>query len=391
MHFRFCIRLAVATIASFVFLSGSAWAALIEAEGVAAISSGGIKLARQSAIKDALRQASMQAGLSFEAADLVTPVGVMVTSSRMRAERDLTQPAILREWTEGDFFHVIVQVDNAQPGSARIPAPTYKKKIVATPFNVRKSLQLEDIDEISSSFPRELSHRLENSKKFLTKVSKFAFPAEAGAINPGIEAIRQISALQDSQFVISGEILDAGSGAEGGYWGLFETRKRRFEVEIFIHDGFTGALIARHRLNTFATGEHQIGRDKPFGSSAFFATNFGKAIDAVLNSTVEMIKIELEALPFAARIIRIEGEKAYLNAGATSALLPGDTLAVYRLKDQLPVIGLNGASEYGIPEMPVATLTINQVQPMFSIGEISLPMKDVKIREGDFARFESVK
>jgi hypothetical protein len=368
-------------------------AATIEAEGVAKVNAGGMELTRQSAIRDAVRQASMQtSGVMIETTEKVTPSGSSTTSSRVRTDINLGKPTIVREWTEGELFHVLVRIDAVQPDTPITREhPSYKKKIVATPFHIYKSRQVTDLDDIANGFPRELVRRLENTGKFLTRISKYVFSVEPSRTAiPDINAVKELSGTNDSQFVVSGEILDAGSESEGGALGFFETKKRRFEVEIFIHDGITGAQIAHHRLFRSATGDVIVGRDKPFGTSAFFSTDFGKAVDAMFDSAVALILTELDALPFTAKISRIQEEKIYIDAGATSYIAPGDTLSVYRLKDELQISGSGTNSRYSAPETPIATVTINQVQPLFSIGELSVSPKSAKVRSGDYVRFESL-
>jgi len=54
--------------------------------------------------------------------------------------------------------------------------------------------------------------------------------------------------------------------------------------------------------------------------------------------------------------------------------------AVNTLGAQLPL---------GIPESPATTITITQVQPLFSIGELAVDPAKVNIQVGDLVRSES--
>lgn len=376
----------IATI--LLLLSLPLQAAAIEAEGIAVIDAGGIEQARQMAIRDAVRQASMQGGASIESAELVSAGGVAYESSRMRGTDDMNKVRVLREWRDGDFLHVLIRADS-QPAAAT--SRGYKKKIVATAFTVYKSLQVEDLDDIWNGFPRELLRRLDSTNKFLPKVSKFSLPADARGVpfEAGGESIRQLAQQTESQFVISGGILDAGTSTDSKWLGLSETRKRRFEVEVFVHDGMTGALVGHHRIERAIAGEVKVGSDKPFGSAAFFATEYGRNVDWVMQELTSAILADLERLPFTAKIVRMHGGKIFLDAGASSLLAPGDKLVAYRRKDEPAVTALVVNAEYGVPEAPVATLSITQVQPLFSIGELSVDAKSSGLRVGDLVRFET--
>lgn len=385
--------LAAALMVAFLLAPGLAsHAATVDAEGMASIDGRNLEQVRQAAIRDALRQASIQAGARVESAELVTAGGLALESSRMRGTEDLSNVTIMREWQDKDLFHVRIRAENNASAGQPATSRSYKKKIVAAPFNVNKTGQVDDIDDIWSGFPKELLRRLESTHKFLPKVSKFSLPADARgvAVEPNGEHVKQLALLNESQFVVSGAILDAGTSVDRAWFGLSVTKRRRFEVEIFVHDGLTGALISHHRLDRAMEGEVKVGNDKPFGSAAFFATDYGRNVDWVMQALTKAILADLEPVPFTARIVRISGGKIFLDAGASSLLAPGDKLVAYRKKDEPAVIGLSMNAEYGMPEAPVATVSITQVQPLFSIGELSLDAKSVNLRVGDLVRFETV-
>lgn len=196
---------------------------------------------------------------------------------------------------------------------------------------------------------------------------------------------RRIAADNDSQFVISGGVVDASSFTAGGMFGLFEHAVRRFELEPFVHDGMTGAMIARHRVLETAAGDVRIGGGHSFGSAAFTASSYGQAIARALASAANLIAADLEHLPFMAKIIDVSGKRVYIDAGGTSLLAPGDQLVVFH---RGPALYGDGAASCGPAETPVATLSITEVQPTFAAAEVDPSAVAPAIASGDLVRFE---
>lgn len=376
--------------AALVLLASPLRAAIIEAEGVAAINPVGVERARQMAVQDAKNQVSMQAGVEIEMASIVTPRGVPLESSRIRPTATIGKVTILREWQTGDNFHVRISANVESSEQVLAGSLKYKKKIAATPFVIRKSFVTDDIDDIGKGFASELLRRLDNGNKFLTKRSAYVLPSNSYGPSQDGAAVMHLATMYDSQFLIAGEIVDAGESFEGGYFGVFQHKKRRFEIEVFLYDGLTGTLISRHRIEKFAVGDVAIGRDKPFSSASFLATNFGQAIGQAIDTAAEMISRDLESLPFTARVIRIADGRFYIDAGGTSLVAPGDKLVAYRLRREFPVAGFGSGTEYGITETPVATVSIVQVQPLFSICALPANAKGATIELGDLVRFDFI-
>ncbi|MDP2786296.1 MAG: flagellar assembly protein T N-terminal domain-containing protein [Sulfurimicrobium sp.] len=407
--------------ALFSFFFTTAWADTIEAEGVAVIDAGGMDKARQLAVQDAVLQAEISYAAKVESASTTSLNGVNRESLRVTPAARAINYTVLREWTDDSLMHVQIRAQIAPQEAAcgsKQGTGKYKKKVAITRFNTSNSLQVEDINDIWNGYPLELLRRLDADSVAVPVNLSLSLLSSLREPNPDApanqEIIRHIAAQTGSQFVISGVILDAGIGKESlrPYWGWqgnesgrrFElglpwssvaagvkpsASERRFEVEIFLHDGLTGAAIARHRNAALSNGNVAVGRDKPFASAAFFGTDFGQNVKHVLETEVVAIKQELACLPFMATIVRLEGRKAYIDAGRTSRLSPGDKLMVYHRDPDSAVNTLGAKLLLGIPESPATTITITQVQPLFSIGELAADPAKVNIQVGDLVRSES--
>lgn len=357
---------------------------------MAPIDNGGIEYARRAATEDALRQASLQLGAVVANAEQTTSSGAIVQSGTVRPLVQMERYSVVREWHDGRSLHVLVRADDQAAAPAAASSRMYKKKILITPFVVSKPVQVTDLGDVVFGIPRNLSDRFMQSGRFQPRVGKYALPQAGTEAGPAqiASAVKQLAVENDSQFVLAGEVNDAGAVDEKG---LFTSRTvRNFEVRAALYDGLTGALLAEHRIHRSADGDTVIGADRPFGSAAFFSTGFGKAIDSALRSLAVDVAGDLEALPFTAKIIRIENGKVVFDAGATSAVQPGDNLVAYRRKAEWHIGGhVQGA--FDSAEAPAATVSVVQVHPAFSIGELLAEPGSSSLKPGDYVRLHSSK
>ncbi|WP_435627572.1 flagella assembly protein FlgT middle domain-containing protein [Candidatus Ferrigenium straubiae] len=274
--------------------------------------------------------------------------------------------------------------EGAQEGAARAA----KRKIAFAQFDVANTLHVDDINNIYDGLPLALASRLEASGEFLAAYSGCSIPAEAGDAQR--EVIIGAAAESGAQFLVSGVVVNAGTKQEKGYLGtpIGGGAKRHIEVELAVYDGLTGNRLMLRRLGEQAQGEVRVGNDKPFGSSIFFETEFGQATNRLLDLAVKDIRATLEKMPFSANIIRVEGKKAYLDAGSDARLKAGDQFVVY-VRDAAPVVGLKGAV-LGATDRAADTLTLTEVQPQFSIGELTEEAVKLGIGAGNVARIDPV-
>ncbi|MBD8532983.1 MULTISPECIES: flagellar assembly protein T N-terminal domain-containing protein [unclassified Massilia] len=363
-------------------------AAPAEAEGVAAIADGGLARARQAAIRDALEQLGLRSGARVDVAAGASTRGKAFESSRVQAAADFDRYTVLREWQSGQLLHVRIAVkeEDARP---RVGANlAYKKKIVVTPFRVRRSPQLDDVDDIATRLPQELLRRMGASGKFLGKESPYVISPGVSGPSSDTAAVRRLASMYEGQFVISGEIVDAGNYEQPAYYGLVKKDARRIEIALYVHDGLTGVLVARRTVLVEQVGERRVGRDKPFGSASFAATPFGGAILRALDDGIAAISADIGALPFMAKVVQVQGERIFIDAGSTSSVAPGDQLVIYRADPRQQVYGADPLVPLGAVETPVGTLSVVQVQPGFAIGTVMPPGAAKQVSAGDMVRFD---
>lgn len=275
----------------------------------------------------------------------------------------------------------------AQAEGAEGAAHPVKKKIALVQFDVANTQHVDDISNIYDGLPMALAGRLEASGEFLTAYTGRSIPPEAGEAQRG--AVIQIAGETGAQFLISGVVVNAGTKQEKGYLGtpIGGTTKRHIEVELAVYDGLSGARLLQHRFDEQAQGDAmRVGHDKPFGSSLFFETELGQAMNQLLDLAVNDVRAALKNVPFSAHVIRVDANKVFLDAGSDSLLRPGDQLVVY-VRDTAPVVGLKG-SVLGVTDRAADTVTLTQVQPQFSSGVLSEEAAKSGIKAGNIARID---
>jgi hypothetical protein len=110
-----------------------------------------------------------------------------------------------------------------------------------------------------------------------------------------------------------------------------------------------------------------------------------------MKSLTKGIRTDLACMPFTAKItdIDIDNNKVYIDGGAASRVAPGDKFIAYhsarRIQSEPASRGLLGTQA-----IPVASLIIRQVFPLFSIGELSIDPRKTELLVGDFVSAQKV-
>ncbi|GGC99532.1 flagella assembly protein FlgT middle domain-containing protein [Undibacterium terreum] len=300
-----------------------------------------------------------------------------------QAQQPVAKPATTPATSEVE----VMPIAPMEPEEAKPLLPLYKKKLVTSAFNIDEPAQVADINDIARGFPRELAERLQRSGKFLVRKADTFLGSGMRGDTPSLKMIRQMADANDSQLVVSGTVRSAEASVEKKYLGLWNTDQRDIEIDLVIYDGATGSQIAEHRVEKRVKKDVLVGREKSFGSKNFFSTSLGKAIDTMLDQLVEEVDVDLTDVPLSAKVLRVNNGQIILDAGASSAIAAGDVLAVYRLKNEMPITTAQQAI-FGTTETRVGTVSIAQVQPLFSIGELSVEARASGIRAGDIVRAE---
>jgi curli biogenesis system outer membrane secretion channel CsgG len=210
------------------------------------------------------------------------------------------------------------------------------------------------------------------------------------------ETAAQSGQILGAQVVVRGAVTEFEERASGGGAGV---QGRRFAVEgraenahvaidLRLIDTSTGQVIASHNVSKIASGAGGgfAVRDRRvmFGGDAFFQTPIGQATRAAMQEAVHFVvsRSPTTAAP-SFSIVKVEGGKAYINAGANANVRVGDVFQVYSRGEDLtdPDTGL----KLGSSERLVGSIQVSEVQEQFSIGTVQGGTGVMK--RGDRVRF----
>lgn len=401
-----------------LLMAGAAQAQLVEAEGTSPIS-GPVGVAKRLAMQDAIRQALMQASAQVSTTTVVSSSGVVSDNVRFTARGSVTNVVIVDEWTDETNYYVRIRAQVPQAGEARaapgqagsaspvsLQAPQtmarpgdigqYRRTVAITQFHVSDRTHISDLPNIEVEISRELKRRLDADGRVRTvDASQYLLPLGddgvvsqrriLGALPPAREVGQLAIEFAESlgvQFVVSGVIRDMGITKH-----MLGARVRHLELDIIVHDGITGAEVARHRLNESVVdgGLFEFPTTAPVLNDKFYASSFGQGVHRVLDKLVSMLAADLNHQLFTARVIRTEGKQVFFDAGGMANVKVGDVLNTFHLS-QSSVNDLPGQRSLGFSEKPTAILVVTKVQRLFSVGE--LDSETLRLSPGDVIRFE---
>jgi len=350
----------------------------VSVQGAAPLAQGGIEDARRAAIDDAVNNASLQLKLNNAAAMLISDIKVV------------------DEWQDANLYHV--QVLAVLSDKQRCASP-YRKKIVATGFPIMNTEQVSGTEsqDLFSGIPREINNRLMETGDFigrnLTNTILYRRPDMAPEIQPedgpGNAALLRIASMHNAQFVLSGVIRDfrvesaeyvRGSGilAELKSMARDYIARRSIGIDVFVHDGFSGALLFQHRYTDSIIGDVTLPTGYTVGSDRFNATPAGHKISEIIQQASEDIHRLFGCYPFAVRVVQASSNRVVIAAGAQDKIKMGDKLMVYSA-------GVGGQTGAGLGE-PVGILTITDVSATSAAGSLDSSAHVGIVRPGDWAK-----
>lgn len=376
---------------------------IVEAEGQAVIEKGKKLWAKQQAVQDAIRQASLQAGAAVSSHTRMKQGLIQTDTIAMATTAHVSHTEIINEWTLEDIYHVRARVTLSTTDSC---IPHYRKRIVATGFPLTEAAHLSSSEsqDVQGGIPREIGNFLMESREFIafnaTQISLYAQPRLAPEFYDDepykVSKLMQLAATNGAQFVLSGVIRDLqiesgdyiqGTGPVGmlksmvgDYWS-----RRGIGIDVYIHDGFTGALLSQYRYTDNVAGDVWLPSGYTVGSERFKATLTGAKISTMIAQASSDIRRSLACYPFSTRVSKIEKHKLFIDAGAQDNVSPGDQLVVYSdASEEFKVEGERHYLEHD--KNPVGVITITDVRPRYAIGHFEEEVQSQGVRVGDWVR-----
>jgi len=383
-------------IAIALLLPLSCFAKSIDAVGEAVIYNNDIADARYRATQQAIKQAVLESGSRVNVKDELYN-GELESNLEIRSSGYVQQARILSEEQKGDFLTVVARVE-VTPDSQCSTGPTsyYKKTVGVTGFELQvpQQARLGELSNISRELPKDLADEI-NKQGYLRALTATNIAIYPDLINApsstnydgSLTNVTRISEQLGVQYIVSGVIRDIGElylrrPNDKNAKDLLDEeidKERNFVVDIYIYDGFSGALLFEHRYSEIGNWDVSDHAKIGFGSAKFWTVHYGKVVQQALKESALDTSEQLRCQPFIANIFRTEGNRIHISAGSLAGIKQGDKFNVYRRYEvfnqlQSAQTQLNNAN---------ISVTIKQVQPNFSVGELVVDSHILNVQQQD--------
>lgn len=312
---------------------------------------------------------------------------VEVVEARDEPAEAAPEPEAL-EWRPGS------DVGAHCPGSDTLK---YRKRVALTSFTLAAPdhATLGELRDVQRELPRGLYRRLDDRGQMIpfsaTESRLFRRVQDSptrqrsdNRLTRAMEASREM----DVQFIVSGVVRDM-SVADQSAWGTSKVnqwrgamgrtnRDRRFVVDLFVHDGFSGALVMERRFETSGEWGFKPNQRVGFGTREFDDSDYGRAVQSLMDEMAAAIADNVVCQPFMAQVQRVDDTRIRIATGAESGVRPGDELQLYRTErfldqsDAMPELRNTGHS-----------LVVRQVQPDYSSGSLPVQGHRINVQRGD--------
>lgn len=355
----------------------------VVAEAEAPIVNDDLTLARLTALRRAQAQAVEQSGSLLQATTTATPAGIHESAALTPQGRALNA-RILSEYIDKGRLHLTAEVRLAEPGRPALCAERPLRKALVTTFPLRYPEQIRHGEYMGwpQITAEELARLLNGRGRLLSVPAASRIPFETVDAAPALEH-KQGSPLliqwvkqAHAQYAIAGVFKDFGVANKA-----LVIPERQLAVEAYIYDGISGELLARREFARQLIFSWQMPKALTPGTRGFSESRLGQAYYELLGELGAWAENTIGCLPFSARVIRAEGRQLHLDVGSDSGIEPGmDLVLTHAATDAITTAdGDVLASE----RVPVAGVVVRNVQPRYSVAEITAKKNPPAARVGD--------
>ncbi|WP_196156825.1 flagellar assembly protein T N-terminal domain-containing protein [Reinekea sp. G2M2-21] len=373
----------------------------VDAEGISPIEYNDENSARLRAMRNAIENASMQVSANVQSTQVIENGNLTVDYLRINSAAKVTDIRIISEGRDGDLYRVRIMA-KVSPDQicANVMANHYRKSVAITGFSMEhpEHATLGHLGAVDRSLAALLVNDLNGRQGIRALSANYMtlYPNTPNAptqISPRMTLTRAVSAAKDLgvQFVVSGVIRDmamenpeAPRASNWDKWlkrvGVTKAKRtRHFVFDVFVHDGYSGALVFQSRYRTYGLWNERNNTEVGFGTAKYFSTDYGQQVRVLLNQAVADIQTTVQCQPFMATIAQVDGNRIFVSSGAESGLRPGDFLSVYRTSQKFD---RQGDSFWQIIDTRLAA-EVKQVQPYYAVAEMAIGVERLNLQVDD--------
>lgn len=371
--------------------------------------------ARQMAIRNALKLASMQSNLKISSSQEVSDYNLSKDFARFTSQSKVTKFKVVEEGLKeltfdeqfdkegmpiknlkSDTYQVILDVCLTEDPQAcdNVPGNYLQPKLAIAQVVTSDIQGASDISHLLNGYQLELERRLRN----LGYQNEVMVPTGGRIVDQNIIAFpnldiemlvpfREETGAQYALFTVLRSLSRHNDQSR-----TWQSIKRSYNLEVtpnvryleldsYIVDLNSYKIVDQNRHGFEVRGDVLVGRSKPFGTSAFFDTDTGMGFHALLEQQTKTVADFLHCKPVETEIIDIRDDEYILYLSQESGAKPGDEMTVYH-KFGRPIRHQNVL--LGVDSKPAGFLKIKRIQSNFAVAE--LVAKDETIAIGDTVR-----
>lgn len=373
----------------------------IEAEGIAPVEYGDEVSARVRAMRNAIKNASMQVSASVQSSQVVENGNLTVDYLRVNSAAQVSGIEVLSEESSDGLYKVKIEAKvSPNQQCANVVSNSYHKSVAITGFAMEhpEHSTLGRLGSVDRSLAALLVNDLNGRQGIRALSANYMtlYPNTPNAptqISPRMTLTRAVSTAKDLgvQFIVSGVIRDmamenpdAPRASNWDKWlskvGISKAKRtRHFVFDVFVHDGYSGALVFQSRYKTYGLWNEKNNAEAGFGTARFFSTDYGQQVRLLIDQAVNDLQQTVQCQPFMATIAQVDGQRIYVSSGAESGLRPGDYLSVYRTSQKF---NREGDSFWQISDTRLVA-EVKQVQPYYAVAELAIGAERLNLQVED--------
>lgn len=244
-----------------------------------------------------------------------------------------------------------------------------------SPFNFRKDIlvvgtvggtdQARDLPGLSMLTSKRLQTHLESLERFNVYGMHDSTFSNADSSTPSL--VRELGREYSSQFVVKLELEDLTVRARKGWLRkvIGGVGQRNVAMKLYVYGTEYGELFHTSRfqdtVHGYVSGHSGNG---PTVTTLWFDSDLGSEIDAILKKMSTQINERLACVPFAAKVIAMNGGNIEISAGYLHGVRPGTNLRIHQSKD---IMTTNAAQKQAELE---GWVTVHAVFPSHSIASV---------------------
>jgi hypothetical protein len=329
-------------IACLVLLPGQVSAQWIEAMGEANIFNDNVAKAREEAINQALRYASLKSGATFNSRQEINHGELTRDSFSVNLDTQASNIELISEQILGNKIQVKLRLDITEDPAPQCQIAKLRAAVLIPQAQMKDRTQLR-YGQLGG-LEQVISERLGQT---LNQFSRYSFghvhARERLDIEPALEDVRGyrlpswLSDITDSQYLLIPNIIDISTEPEQTRMlGLLSSPARRhFELQLSLYHGISGEQLWQQSYATTAPWEFEHQEVIAPNSGRFWSSTYAQQIVQILKNATLDIDNVLGCRPLLGQVVARQADRIIVNLGRRHGIKVGDQLQLV-LQQNLP-------------------------------------------------------